>query len=107
MLLTFSKRPRSIGTILLRCNILIYKLLSKIIVYRDEDFEGVIAMKTRKPTKKAKSRRTAQTWHGIDFHHPIHSLQNSHPGVFVAFLLGLYVTYIITFVGIADLVGMR
>ncbi len=70
-------------------------------------------MKTKKPARKTSSSRSNTTrasrshtkWHGVDFHHPIHSLQNSHPAVFVAFLLGLYVTYIITFAAIADVVG--
>ena len=46
-------------------------------------------------------------WHGVDFHHPIHTLQNAHPAVYVAVLLGLYVTYIITFAAIAEVVSLH
>jgi hypothetical protein len=61
--------------------------------------------KVKKTAKKTHAKHHAHKWHGVDFHHPIHSLQDSHPAVFVAFLLGLFITYVITFATIADVVG--
>lgn len=52
-----------------------------------------------------KAKKTAHLWHGIDVHHPISSMQRTHPLVFVALLLGLYFAYIALFATIAEVVA--
>lgn len=46
-------------------------------------------------------------WHGVDFHHPIHSLQNTHPAIYVGVLLSIFLLYIVIFATIADIVASR
>jgi len=62
-------------------------------------------MKSTKRATTKTSAKKAALWHGIDFNHPIISLQNTHPLVFVMLLLGIYFSYIALFATIAEVIS--